>query len=106
MMVRFLQILVVLLLGWGFWQLCRPRPTFAIRLKQGVAQATRGHVTAAFLRDIQETCRALGVTDGVIQGKPRGDRIGLEFSGSIPPICQQRLRNLWANSRDSERRLV
>jgi hypothetical protein len=95
---------LTILVGWGFWQVCRPRPAFEIRLKNGVARRTRGKVTAAFLRDVQETGRTLGVTSGVVRGKPLGGRIVLVFSGSIPPICQQRLRNLWMITKESERR--
>ena len=100
-----LQLLAAVLLASGGWFFFRPRPIFEIRVKDGVARRTRGHVGGAFLRDVQDACEGLGVTHGLVRGKPRGDRIGVEFAGPIPAACQQRIRNLWANSRDSERRL-
>ena len=105
-MFQLFLFFLTALVGWGLWQMCRPRPAFEIRLKNGVARRTRGKVTAAFLGDVQETCRTLGVTSGAIRGKPLGGRIVLEFSGPIPPICQQRLRNLWMITKESDRRAV
>jgi hypothetical protein len=103
-MAQFVLLVLAAMVGWGLWRICRPRPLFEIRLTNGIARRTRGNVSASFVNDVRETCRALGVTQGAIRGTARGNRIGLEFSGPISPVCRQRLRNLWSSSKDSERR--
>ncbi len=86
------------LVGWGVWQALQPRAVFDIRVADGEPHVVRGTVTKTFLREIRELCQHHGVTRGVVRGKARGNRIGLEILGSFPPAYCQQLRNVWAIS--------
>ena len=71
---------------------------FVIRITDGVPRAARGQVTRGFLRDVAETCADNGVRGGEIRGIATGRRINLAFSGSIPNLCRQQIRNIWGMS--------
>ena len=86
---------LVLLVGWGLYSACRPRPMFVVRIINGVPRAARGQVTRAFLRDVAEIIARHGVLQGEIRGLAAGRRINLEFSSGIPGSCRQQVRNLW-----------
>ncbi len=68
---------------------------FIVRVRNGDLRLMRGKVTRAFLQVIQEHCQQHDVRNGWVGGAWRGRRITLVFSRSIPPPCQQQLRNLW-----------
>ena len=89
---------VVLLVGWAVYSACRPRALFVIRVADGVPRAARGRVTRGFLRDVAETCTHHGVRGGEIRGIAAGRRINLVFSGTIPDLCRQQIRNIWGMS--------
>src|SRR5262249_42575594 len=89
---------VAVLVGWGLYSACGPRPVFVVRISDGVAQAARGQVTRAFLRDIGQICAQHGVRRGSIRGVADGRRINLVFSAGIPGPCRQQIRNLWGVS--------
>src|SRR3954449_4220027 len=87
------------LLGGGValvWYLLQPRYRFVLRIQGDRVRVTRGKVTEAFLADVSDVCRDLGVRRGWIGGVKRGRRILLTFSRRVTPACRQRLRNLWS----------
>ena len=92
------MLAAALLVGWGLYSACLPRPVFVVRISDGVPRAARGTVTRAFLRDIAETCARHGVRRGEIRGIAAGRRINLAFSGDMPEPCRQQIRNLWSLS--------
>jgi hypothetical protein len=91
-----IKVVVVVLVAAGFWFAFRPRYAFGIRIERGVPRVASGKVTAAFLLEIAEVCRQLGVKRGWVGGVRRGRKIVLAFSRGMPPPARQRLRNLWA----------
>ena len=93
-----LQLGLAALAVWALWTALRPRFAFVVRIKGGVPRVARGTVTRAFLQEIAETCSRHGVTNGVVRGIVKGQRITLAFTRSMPPPCQQQLRNLWGVS--------
>ena len=78
-----------------FWLAWRPRYEFVIRIDNGMARAVQGKVTGAFVHQVGQACAEFTVIDGWVAGVRRGKRLSLAFSRSIPPQCQQRLRNNW-----------
>ena len=80
------------------WLAQRPPCTFVVRVAAGGPRAVRGTVTAAFLAAVREVCARHGVTWAEVRGEPRGQRIALVFSRSLPPAARQQLRNWWAMS--------
>ena len=103
---------ITLLVGWGLYSACRPRPVFVVRISDGVPRAARGQVTRGFLQEVSETCARHEVRRGSIRGVAHGRRINLEFSPGIPEPCRQQIRNLWglsgwsASGRSRPRRLA
>jgi hypothetical protein len=89
----FLAILAVV--GFFLWLRRRPRALFVIRIRNGLAAATRGTVPHPFLAEVESICRRHGVRHGVLHGLPENREIRLRFSRSFSPSCQQQLRNLW-----------
>ena len=83
------------LAGWGLWSACRPRDTFVIRIRDGVARPYRGQVTRSFVKEVGEVCRRHGVRHADVRGKAEGTRLVLAFSGGMPEPCRQQLRNIW-----------
>ena len=77
------------------WWALKPRPVFVIAIRNGVARAVSGQVTAAFVSDVNDECRRSDLRYGTIRGFQIKDRIALEFSRHIPRSSQQRLRNAW-----------
>jgi hypothetical protein len=77
------------------WYALQPRYHFLLRIDAGRVRLTRGKVTDAFLADVGEVCRDLGVTAGWVGGVRRGRRVVLAFSWRLTPAFRQRLRNLW-----------
>jgi hypothetical protein len=97
--VNYLLLLVLgVVIGWVLYTICRPRPVFVVRIRDGVPQAARGQVTRGFLQDVAETCARHGVRDGEVRGLATGRRINLVFSAGIPNPCRQQIRNLWGVS--------
>lgn len=94
----WLLLPIALLVGWGLYWACRPRPVFVVRIGGGMPRAARGRVTRSFLQDIAEACSRHGVRRGSIRGVPEGRRINLVFSPGIPAPCRQQIRNLWGVS--------
>ena len=90
-----IKAVVIALVVTGFWFAFKPRYDFAIRIQQGVPMVTHGKVTAAFLLEVAEVCRQLGVQRGWVGGVRRGRKIMLSFSRRMPEAARQRLRNLW-----------
>lgn len=90
-----LMLPLALLIGWGLYTVCRPRPLFVVRIREGVPRAARGQVTRGFLQDIAEIIARHGVRRGEIRGMAVGRRINLEFSARIPAPCRQQIRSLW-----------
>jgi hypothetical protein len=90
-----IKVVVVAFAVAAFWLAFRPRYVFRIRIEAGVPGVASGKVTAAFLLEIAEVCRQLGVRRGWVGGVRRGRKIVLAFSRGMPPAAQQRLRNLW-----------
>jgi hypothetical protein len=93
-----LVVALGLVIGWALYAICRPRPLFVVRIKDGVPRAARGQVTRGFLRDVAEICSQHGVEDGEVRGIAAGRRIDLVFSGGNPGRCRQQIRNLWGVS--------
>jgi hypothetical protein len=94
--VQFVFLLgLALVVAWGVWSACQPRPIFVVRVQDGIPRVVRGKVTQAFLHQIGETCDRHGVTHGVVRGVANGSRIALTFSADIPAACRQQLRNIW-----------
>ena len=86
---------VALLIGWGLYSVCRPKPIFIVRIIEGVPRIARGQVTRGFLQDIADACARHQIRNGEIHGVAAGRRINLMFSREIPKSCQQQVRNLW-----------
>jgi hypothetical protein len=72
------------------------RFAFIVRIANGELRLKKGKITQAFRHEIRELCAEHGVRNGWVRGAWQGRRITLVFSNSIPPPCQQRLRNTWA----------
>jgi hypothetical protein len=89
------QLGVIGMLLGALWIAWQRRYTFMVHLRAGVPRVTHGKVTASFLQELRQACEEAGVTRGWVGGLARGRRTALVFSRSIPPACQQRLRNLW-----------
>jgi hypothetical protein len=97
--LNYLLVLVLgLVIGWVLYTVCRPRPVFVVRIRDGVARAARGQVTRGFLHDVAEACARHGVRDGEVRGLAAGRRINLVFSSGIPDRCRQQIRNVWGVS--------
>jgi hypothetical protein len=79
----------------AIWYGDRLRYVFLLVLKEQIVQVQRGKVTAAFLEEVQRVCREQGGLRGWIGAVPQGGRLRLVFSRSVPPACQQQLRNIW-----------
>jgi hypothetical protein len=93
-----LLVSATLLIGWGLYAVCRPKPIFIVRITDGVPRISRGQVTRGFLQDIADACDRHGIRNGEIQGLAVRRRINLIFSRQIPISCQQQVRNLWSLS--------
>jgi len=87
-------VIIVLVVALALYQ-AKPAAVFVVQVKEGMAEATEGKVTEAFLNEVTEQCLIAGVQDGEIRGLPRGVRIGLWFSPEFDPEVCQRLRNWW-----------
>jgi hypothetical protein len=98
LMALLFQLGLAALAAWGLWTALRPRSVFVVRIKGGVPRVVRGTVTRAFLLQIGETCKRHGVSRGSVRGVAKGQTIAIACAGSMPPACQQQLRNLWALS--------
>jgi hypothetical protein len=90
-----IPLIVLALVGAGFWYSLRPKYVFTLRIANGGVESTVGTVTRSFIRDVEEVCRREGISAGAIHGLLRGRAIVLAFSGPIPGECRQQLRNLW-----------
>jgi hypothetical protein len=77
----------------------QPRYLFLVKIEDGDLRVTRGKVSANFLAEMDEAVTRNGVRHGWVGGVRRGQKICLAFSRSIPPGCQQQIRNLWAMQR-------
>jgi hypothetical protein len=80
------------------WLMVQPRYAFVVRIVASNPCLAKGKVTGNFLQEIREVCTRFGVVHGVVRGIVRGRHISLHFSRSIPPPCQQQMRNMWALS--------
>src|SRR4051812_49038329 len=89
LVVAFAVVFVLLHAAFG------PRYLFMAKIERGEPHVTKGKVHADFLAEIRTVCREHGIASGWIGGVKRGKTIALRFSASIPPGCQQRLRNIW-----------
>jgi hypothetical protein len=90
-----IMLAAALMIGWGLYSACLPRPIFVVRIIDGVPRTARGTVTRGFLRDVAEICTHNGVRRGEIRGIASGRRINLAFSGDMPEAWRQQLRNIW-----------
>ncbi len=97
-MGQMLILVLVALVAWALWSASRPRSAFVIRIVAGAPRVAQGTVTPAFLHEVGQTCRRHGVSDAVVRGLVRGQRIALAFSGGMPEPCRQQLRNQWGLS--------
>lgn len=95
-MATLVEVIVVALIAFAIWRLCRPQPAFVVRVENGAPRATKGTVTRAFLEEVRSICEAFEIRSGRVRGVVRDGRIRLEFSSAFPPPSQQRLRNWWA----------
>jgi hypothetical protein len=86
---------VAAFVGWIIWSTFGLQCTFEVRVSEGIPELVRGTVSHGFLQEIAEVCSRHGVTEGVVRGVKKADRIGLSFSAGVPCACQQQLRNLW-----------
>src|SRR4051794_33133149 len=99
-MTEFLvQLVLVGLALWVIWSLFPPRYVFEIQIREGRPRIRKGKVTPAFLAQVADVCREGGISKGRIAGVKCGKRIAVQFSKTIPPGLQQRLRNLWVSAR-------
>jgi hypothetical protein len=89
------QFLVVAIIGVVIWLALQPRYVFLIRIRDGVPAVEKGTVSAVFLSKLGEACAEFDVVHGWVGGLGRGRDVALDFSTNVPPLCQQRLRNLW-----------
>lgn len=89
---------IVVLIAATIWVCIKPPVVFVIHIRDGAASATRGKVTSVFLSTIERLCRENEVTSGEVRGIPRGRRISLRFSSTLPSGFCQPLRNWWAQS--------
>ena len=87
--------LVVFLIVVAVLFACQPRPVFIIRIRDGIARASRGPVPQAFVGQVRDICREHHIATGTIRGFLVRKRIVLAFSRHIPLPCQQRIRNIW-----------
>ena len=78
--------------------LWRP-PLFIIRVRGGVATASRGVVTPRFLASCAEVLKANGIAHCTIRGYRAAHGASLGFSRQIPDAVRQTLRNVWALDR-------
>lgn len=78
------------------WMALRPTYAFLIAIENGAARVKKGKVASEFVSEVNQVCGQGSVARGWIGGVGRGRRLRLAFSRSIPPACQQQLRNLWA----------
>jgi Protein of unknown function (DUF3634) len=86
------------IVAYALWAVLQPQCAFIVQIKQGVPRVTRGTASRSFLHEIGETCRRHHVSHGVVRGVVNGRKITLKFGGTIPPACQQQLRNVWTMS--------
>ena len=82
------------LLDWLAF-LWRP-PLFVVRVRSGVAAASRGVVTSKFLVACAEVLRDHGIPACTIRGYRTGKGVSLGFSREIPDTVRQNLRNVWS----------
>jgi len=82
-------------LAVALWYAERLRYAFLLSIHSGKVFVRQGKVTAAFLDQVRQLCSEHGISRGWIGGVRERRRIRLVFSRSLPPDCQQRVRNLW-----------
>jgi len=70
-------------------------PAFIIKNTNGKPVATRGKVTAAFIRECEDLCTLRNIQQGTIYGSRQSHGIVLEFSSEIPESSHQRFHNVW-----------
>jgi hypothetical protein len=93
-----LPVLVLAAIAAAVWFSVKPEAVFVVRVRGGVAAATHGTVTAAFLAAVEDVCREFRIANAELRGVARGRRIALRFSAPFPAAARQRLRNWWAVS--------
>jgi hypothetical protein len=86
---------IALSLAAGWWLVQNLTAVFVVHVGGGVPRVARGRPAGGFLHDLATACQDFGVTDGTVRGHQRGRRVALSFSASIPPLCRQRIRNIW-----------
>jgi hypothetical protein len=80
----------------ALWYADRLRYAFLLVISDTTIRVQRGKVTPAFREEVRRVCGEHGVVRGWVGGVRQGGRIRLVFSRSLPPRCQQQLRNVWA----------
>lgn len=87
---------LVLLAVLFSWRVSTHGRVFIIRVRDRVPILTRGKVSQAFVVELAEVLHRHEVRRGSIYGVRRRGAIVLGFSGRIPPVARQALRNVWA----------
>ena len=82
-------------LAAALWLEQRRRYAFVIDIVNGSARVRRGKATPGFLHEVNRVCHEHSVLRGWVGGLRHGQRIRLVFSRSMPPPCQQKMRNVW-----------
>ena len=97
-MAEVVPLVVLAAVAAGVWLMVKPPAVFVVRVRGGIAEATRGTVTGAFLVAVADVCREFGLHSAEVRGVAHGRRIALRFSSNVPAPARQRLRNWWAMS--------
>ena len=84
------------ILSFALWFANRQRFVFRIAITNGAIQVQQGKVAGPFLDQIRAVCEEHSIPNGWVAGVRQGRRIRLVFAPSLPPGCQQQIRNIWA----------
>jgi hypothetical protein len=84
------------ILALALWFANRMRFVFRIAISNGAIQVQQGKVAGPFLDQVRAVCQEHSLTNGWVGGVRQGRRIRLVFASSVPPGCQQQIRNIWA----------
>jgi len=86
---------LAVILFLALWVANRQRFAFLVVLRNGAVRVRQGKVAGPFLDQIRTVCQEQSIQNGWIGGVRLGGRIRLVFSPSVPPACQQQMRNIW-----------
>ena len=77
------------------WYADRVRYAFLLVIREDRVSVQRGKATAAFMEEVRHICCEHNIRRGWLGGVRQAQRIRLVFCRSLPPRCQQQIRNVW-----------